>query len=238
MKKGITWIDRTFYPNFTNNWDDDLFRFEILKRIKINNRILDLGAGAGIVDAMHFRGLVTKVCGIDLDKRVLNNPHLDEAHISPAESIPYPDATFDLVLANNVMEHIENPERVLREIFRVLKPHGYLCFKTPNKWHYMPTIARLTPLRFHQFINKIRGRDTDDTFPTYYRLNSTGTIRKMALRTGFHIESLQLIEGRPEYLRMSNLTYLLGLLYERIVNGHSFFNFLRILTIACLQKTG
>ncbi|MEI2780661.1 MAG: hypothetical protein V9H25_05130 [Candidatus Competibacter sp.] len=44
---------------------------------------------------------------------------------------------------------------VFREVARVLKRGGVFLFKTPNKTHYMPTIARLTPHRFHQFVNRI-----------------------------------------------------------------------------------
>ena len=97
------------------------------------------------------------------------NPFLDEGRVSDASEIPYDSHQFDIVFSDNVLEHLEQPLDVFSEVARVLKPGGIFLFKTPNKWHYMPTIARLTPHRFHQFVNKIRGRAEADTFPTRYR---------------------------------------------------------------------
>ena len=48
----ITKIDKFFYPGFGPNWDDLLFRNRILNLVELNTRILDLGAGAGIVEQM------------------------------------------------------------------------------------------------------------------------------------------------------------------------------------------
>lgn len=236
MKKVVSFLDQKFYPNFQKNWDDYLFRDEILRSTNKEYKLLDLGAGAGIIPAMNFRGTVSKIFGIDPDPRVLSNPYLDEAKISMGENIPYPDDFFDIVIADNVMEHLPNPQAVLTEVNRVLKLNGVFYFKTPNKWHYMPTIARLTPHQFHQYLNKLRGRATIDTFPTTYQINSPRKINYYAQSTGFSVKFVKLIEGRPEYLRFSPLTYLAGFLYERLVNSTQFFSRFRILTIACLEK--
>ena len=98
----------------------------------------------------------------------------------PAGIIPYPDATFDIVFADNVMEHIEHPDTVFHEIARVLKPGGRFFAKTPNKWHYVPLIARCTPKWFRKAVNKRRGREEHDTFPTCYARNSLADVRKYA----------------------------------------------------------
>lgn len=229
-------IDQRFYQGFDRNWDDQLFRQKLLSVIGPASRVLDLGAGAGIVEAMNFRGIAREVCGVDLDARVTTNPFLDEGVVADAGRIPYPDESFDIVFADNVMEHLDAPEEVFVEIARVLRPGGKLLFKTPNRHHYMPLIARLTPHWFHQWINRRRGRDESDTFPTRYRCNSRSQIRKLATATGLHVDQLDLIEGRPEYLRINGLTYLAGLAYERLVNATPFLSGFRILMIATLSK--
>ena len=234
----IDTIDRRFYPQFQRNWDDILFREKLLSLIESDMQVLDIGAGAGIVEAMNFRGLVGRVCGVDLDPRVATNPFLDEGVVADAGQIPYPDGSFDLVFADNVMEHIEDPGRVFGEIARVLKPSGKLLFKTPNKTHYMPLIARLTPHRFHQWINRKRGRDETDTFPTRYRCNTPPDVHAIAGRVGLNVEEIDLIEGRPEYLRVSAPTYLAGVAYERLVNATDLLQRFRILMIATLSKAG
>lgn len=232
----VAWIDSTFYPKFQGNWDDTLFRNRILQSVTPGSQILDIGAGAGIVAAMNFRGIAGRVCGIDLDPRVEQNPLLDEGRISDAGAIPYPDETFDLVFADNVMEHLDDPVGVFTEIARVLKPGGELLFKTPNRNHYMPLIARWTPHGFHQWINKWRGREEVDTFPTRYRANSAAQVNALARASGLKVHRIERIEGRPEYLRVSALTYLAGLVYEKIVNATDFLASLRILLIVSLRK--
>ena len=236
MKKMISWMDAKFYPTYSRNWDDQLFRLSILENLKSNHAILDLGAGAGIVEAMDFRGKAHYICGIDPDQRVKTNPYLHNGQVGLAESIPFADAAFDLVFADNVVEHLTHPEQVFSEVHRTLKSGGLFYFKTPNKNHYMPLIARATPLWFHKLINKLRGRATADTFPTVYKANSAKQIAYYAQLTGFEIKFIHFIEGRPEYLRFSIPSYLLGLLYERLVNSSKIWANFRILTIACLQK--
>lgn len=229
-------LDRRFYPSHARNWDDHLFRDRILKYLSLDKTVLDLGAGAGIVDAMNFKGLALKVCGVDLDPRVETNPMLDEGRVADAGGIPYPDQAFDVVFADNVVEHLADPLGVFRDVHRVLKPGGVFLFKTPNKTHYMPTIARLTPHRFHQFINRLRGRAEVDTFPTLYRANTAADVGRIGLEAGFRVASVDRIEGRPEYLRMTWPTYLLGTVYERTVNVSERLAMFRILLIAELVK--
>jgi ubiquinone/menaquinone biosynthesis C-methylase UbiE len=229
-------LDQLLYPGVDGHWDDQLFRERILRHIKPDSVVLDVGAGAGIVAEMNLRGMVKRVCGVDPDPRVAQNPYLDDAKLGTGEAIPYPDATFDVVFADNVLEHLPDPVAVLREVHRVLKPGGAFLAKTPNSWHYMPLIARLTPHSFHRFVNRIRGRAEVDTFPTQYRANSKSVVTRLASQTGFDPVSIERIEGRPEYLRISAPTYLIGWLYEKLVNASSLFERFRILLVICLRK--
>jgi SAM-dependent methyltransferase len=236
MSKITQFIDRYFYPDVQDNWDDQLFRERIMAKLTSDSVILDVGAGAGIVEAMNFRGQVARVCGIDLDPRVLDNEKLDEGKIANAGKIPFDDETFNVVFADNVMEHLDDPQTVFREINRVLKPGGVLLFKTPNRSHYMPLIARSTPHGFHQFVNRMRGREAEDTFPTLYLANSEPQVREIATACGFELDRLERVEGRPEYLRMFFVTYFFGVLYERLVNASETLSRFRILLIAVLRK--
>lgn len=100
----------------------------------------------------------------------------------------------------------------------------------------MPIIARITPHWFHQFVNKLHGRETVDTFPTRYKINEPKSVTNHATNNGFKVHDIQLIEGRPEYLRMSAPSYLLGWLYEQLVNSSKVFARFRILLVCVLQK--
>jgi SAM-dependent methyltransferase len=229
-------MDRRWYPAHADHWDDEIFRRRILERLQPGMDLLDLGAGAGIVQQMDFRGRAARICGLDPDVRVASNPFLHEARLGTAAAIPWGDRSFDLVFADNVLEHLPEPARAFAEIARVLKPGGWFLAKTPNRWHYMPLAARLTPHRFHRYFNRLRGRAEADTFPTRYRANTPRAIRRLAAGSGLTVERLDLIEGRPEYLRLSPLTYAIGLAYERLVNASSLLAGLRIVLIAELRR--
>ncbi len=213
-------LDHFFYPKFSNNWDDLLFRNLILDRaIDKNISVLDIGAGAGIVKEMNFKGVFSCITGLDPDQRVLDNPNLDEGHVGLADHMPqFEEDSFDLVICDNVFEHIQNPVAVFREVSRVLKRDGLFMAKTPNKYHYMPVISSLTPTWFHKLYNRIRGRNQDDTFPTCYLLNSKKQIVEVSKNVSFHVDFIEHYDGRQEYLRIFFPLYILGILYERIIS--------------------
>jgi SAM-dependent methyltransferase len=60
--------------------------------------------------------------------------------VASAESIPVPDESFDAVLLTQVLEHVPEPARVLRELHRILRPRGSLFLTAPLVWelHEMP----------------------------------------------------------------------------------------------------
>jgi SAM-dependent methyltransferase len=236
MSRLTKWIDRTAYPAYADDWDNRLFREAVLERVPAARDVLDLGAGAGIVRDMDLRGLGPRIHGIDLDPRVLQNPFLDDARVGTAEDLPYPDGSFDLVVCNNVLEHLPDPAIAFAEVVRVLRPGGVFLAKTPNRWHYVALLARLTPHRFHQLVNEWRGRDREDTFPTLYRANTVGALHRWAKTAGLTVERVRHVEGRPEYLRIFAPAYLLGVAYERIVNATDLLAPWRVILIASFRK--
>jgi SAM-dependent methyltransferase len=236
MPSLVQHIDRALYPGIESNWDDAFLRRSILGHLSPQSVILDLGAGAGVVTHMNFRGLAARVCGVDVDARVVSNPMLDEGKVGDAERIPYDDTQFDLVFADNVLEHLQNPAGVFKEVARVLKPGGVFIFKTPNRHHYMAMVSRLTPHRFHQIYNSWRGREEADTFPTHYRANTRGDVTRLAQNASLLPESVSCIEGRPEYLRLTAATYIVGAIYERIVNAIPALEAFRIALVGVMRK--
>lgn len=74
------------------------------------------------------------------------------------------------------------------------------------------------PLWFSRWYNSLRGRREQDTFRTFYRANTARSMKKWAQESGLEIQKVELFEGRPEYLRVLAPFYLLGWLYERVVN--------------------
>ncbi|MDQ3520828.1 MAG: class I SAM-dependent methyltransferase [Gemmatimonadota bacterium] len=101
--------------------------------------ILDIGCGdAGVLIAFAEFGADTT--GIEVDERSLTRGAVraEEHGVTVrllkgvAEALPLPDASTDLVILDNVLEHVRDRERTLAEIRRVLRPNGLLYMVTPK----------------------------------------------------------------------------------------------------------
>jgi ubiquinone/menaquinone biosynthesis C-methylase UbiE len=96
-------------------------------------RHLDVGAGRGELIRL-FRdrfGTEGTACDYTDELMKLAGQRVDIADLN-VQSFPYPDASFDVVTATEVIEHLENFRRVVREIHRVLQPGGVCILSTPN----------------------------------------------------------------------------------------------------------
>lgn len=152
--------------------------------------MLDYGAGRGaqVIAAtkrdgsdLMFKGRVKRLVGCDIDQAVLGNPGLDEAVlIEPNQPLPFEDATFDLVFADWVLEHIEHPAGFAAEIGRILKPGGWFCARTPSVLSYIALAARIIPKRLQARVLKSAqsAREERDIFPKFYRINSPAAVRR------------------------------------------------------------
>lgn len=112
-----------------------------------------------------------------------------------AEQLPFEGDSFSLVTANMVVEHVEQPERLLREVSRVLKPGGLFLFHTPNANYFEVAIARWIPAGVMKRIaSLLDGRAGDDIFETHYRMNTADDIRSVAQRAGLNVQFVRHVE--------------------------------------------
>jgi SAM-dependent methyltransferase len=95
----------------------------------VHGRVLDLGCGAGAVAKSVKRERPDlDVVACDMSNSALaaatESPEGVDFRLATAERLPFRDGEFDCVWIFDVLEHVEDPEGVLREVFRVLKPGG------------------------------------------------------------------------------------------------------------------
>jgi SAM-dependent methyltransferase len=101
----------------------------------------------------------------------------------------------------------------------VLKPGGVFISLTPNRWHYVATVASVTPLAFHRWVNRHRGRSEEDTFPTTYKLNTRHDQERWFGAPAFKTVLFERFEVSPNYLTFSAPTFFAGVAWERTVNA-------------------
>jgi SAM-dependent methyltransferase len=203
-----------YYPDYSPHRFAEL----LTQHVHPSACVLEIGAGSGRNNQNRFnlRGKVARYVGVDPDASVLTNPFLDESYQAGAESLPFPDGTFDLVFHNYVAEHFPSPLLCNREIARVLRPGGQLLFQTPSRFYYVSLFASMTPHWFHElYVRRFAsGRTNQEVFPTFYRLNDETTIRSQLTSCGFACD-IQHHSLPPGYLRFSKASFLAGVLFER-----------------------
>jgi len=121
---------RFYYPAFSKT----IFR---MAQIQDGHTILDIGCGFGnfLID-IEKKYPKCKLFGIDISYSMIDaaaqNFPLAQFGLSPAESLPVADNSLDRIISREVFEHVISPQKMINEIYRVLKPGGIAVITTPN----------------------------------------------------------------------------------------------------------
>ena len=134
---------------------------------------------------------VAMLAGVDVDERIKDHPLLTCRVAGLGGKLPFRDEVFDLVTANMVVEHIEQPEKLLADMCRVLRPGGRFLFHTPNILFWLMFVAWVTPDSIKKpIIWRLEQRRAEDVFPTRYTLNTPWKIERLAAQAGFEVEEI------------------------------------------------
>lgn len=101
---------------------------------------LDLGCADGYYTVGLAEHGAATVVGVEVDEDLVHRartlPHPENVSFvhAPEKRLPFDDDSFDGVLLNEVLEHVDNDEETLSEVRRVLRPGGHLALFSPNRW--------------------------------------------------------------------------------------------------------
>lgn len=194
---------------------------EIQRTLPMYGRILDLGCGANR-DLASYRSASVEVWGTDFEAHpALEYPQWFR-RLGSDGALPFDDASFDVIFANMVLEHVCHPQRFLNEVYRVLRPGGRFIAHTISGDHYVTAIRRIVGVLPHtinqELVRLLYGRNCEDTFPTVYRLNTRTQLQRVCRLTGLELERVRRYAD-PGYFRFMPGLMKLATVCDRILEG-------------------
>lgn len=134
--------------------------FDVVKKQIKQPKTVDLGCGDGRFSS--FIGEFTETFGLELSGEAVKQAQTYYPHVSyfqgDALNHPFETGVFDLVISQEVIEHIEDQEAYIKVCYELLKPGGYMIMTTPNKrtfdhmqggnWSKQPIENLLSPKAF------------------------------------------------------------------------------------------
>jgi SAM-dependent methyltransferase len=138
--------------------NEHMARYAFAVRLARGKRVLDAGCGAGYGSAELAR-VATHVTAVDVAPEAIEYARVNYAaeniafEEASATELPYADAAFDLIVAFEMIEHLENWRGFLSEARRVLAPSGQLIVSTPNRLYYTESRGAqgANPFHVHEF---------------------------------------------------------------------------------------
>ena len=151
-----------------NNLDVYQIRVKIFNFIKsslslFSGKILDVGCGKMPYKKYILENSkVTEYIGLDIDDALIYDKKIKPDYTWDGTRMPFENNTFESAIGTEVLEHCPNPEIILKEIYRVLKPGGVFLFTVPFLWnlHEVPHDEyRYTPFSLERHLKNSGFRD-------------------------------------------------------------------------------
>jgi ubiquinone/menaquinone biosynthesis C-methylase UbiE len=199
--------ERSIWERLAQNYDHTVMRsFEqayaltvdmINEKLTPQSRVLEVGCGTGII-ALDIAPKVEEVVGVDISPAMvdvakskagsltLNNVRFE---VGDGYDLPFEAGSFDQVLLTNLLHVVQNPDAILREAKRLLKPDGLLITVTDCYAEKVPFFVRLKLMA--QRLMKILG------MVKYMHYYTTSDLDRLLDQHGFEIERQAILHSAP-----------------------------------------
>lgn len=143
------WLDENHvnYSRWKRARDLSIEKGEVVERILSQNinlenlKILDLGCGNGGTSMVLSKNNFVISLEIDLLKLKSQNIKSQKLINANALELPFKDLSFDVVILQDVIEHIIEPEKLINSCNKILKKNGILYFSTPNRFSILNILS-------------------------------------------------------------------------------------------------
>jgi SAM-dependent methyltransferase len=188
----------------------DIYEATVARHVFEGCAWIDVGGGHNIFPehpSLATR-LVSKcrvVAAVDPDPAVHENRFVTERHQCRIEDYPG-ERRFDLATLRMVVEHVDEPIRVVRALRALLRPGGTAIVFTVNRWSPLSVASRLIPFSLHHPIKRLFwGGEERDTFPVRYRMNTRRTLRRLFESEGFTESAFAYLDDLSTFGRAKSL---------------------------------
>ena len=198
---------RTAYGHYT---PDDVYEALVAGIVVPGVAWLDVGCGRhsfpnnrALAAALSAR--CARLVGVDPDRTLQDNEWVHEKVALPIDA---DDGTqqFDVVTLRMVAEHVADPEAAVRSIERALRKGGIAVVFTVFGYAPIPLLTRLAPMRLRHVVKDwLWGTDARDTFPTRFRMNTRGRLRRLFGGVGMHEEAFLRLDDCRTFARFRSL---------------------------------
>lgn len=174
---------------------DDWYEATVTALVGEETLWLDVGCGREVFPsnpaaARLLAGRCRLLAGVDPGDNIDDNRLLHDRAKCTLEAFRT-ERTYDLITLRMVAEHIAHPRDAVAALARLAKPGGRVVVYTVWKWSPAAIAAAVTPMAVHHRLKKLLWNTAErDSFPTTYRMNTRGTLRRLFEAAGFVEDSL------------------------------------------------
>lgn len=184
-----------------------------------NDTVLEAGCGDGMVLAKLMEHYDINGYGLDFSQNALDEaekvlPKSAHLALGSVETLPYDNNFFDKIISLGVLEHFQNPEQTLNEMFRTLKVGGQVILMTPNK-----RSAGVADRRFKQLTKR---------WPFGYQTEyTTQQLSRLAREQGFSVQTTftQIRKALPHESRSFKMISVLDQIGNAINHNIGFYSY-------------